>query len=374
MNKINHFKNIVVNFIDQHRIWSAAIILFVLLVLFIAKPAPPKPVLIEKVKKADLVQSLSITGTVAAEKSVDLSFQIAGKLAWLGVKKGDYTEAYQTIAVLDQRSAQKTLEKTLLDYSLQRSTFDETLEDNQNRTPQEALNNEMKRILERNQWNLEKAVNSVELQDLVKQQSVLTSPIAGIVTRTDARVAGVNITGGTVFTVTDPGSLKFIMEVDEADIAKVKEGQKVLVNLDPYPDKNLELLLDSIDFVTHSTSTGGNAYNVEAKMPTNTAYQYRVGMNGNAQIIIARKDNVLIIPLSSIVNDDKVIVKTKGDLRRKKIKIGLANDTSAQVLSGLEEGDEVALEPSSVTLDTNAGPRIPFIGRFLRPPGARIGR
>src|SRR3989344_9462362 len=345
MNKINHFKNTIINFADQHMIWSAAIILFVLLVLFIARPAPPKPVLIEKVKKADLVQSISITGTVAAEKSVDLSFQIAGKLAWLGVKKGDYTEAYQTIAVLDQRSAQKTLEKTLLDYSLQRSTFDETLEDNQNRTPQEALNNEMKRILEANQWNLEKAVNSVELQDLVKQQSVLTSPISGILTRADVRVAGVNITGATVFTVTDPLSLKFIMEVDEADIAKIKEGQKVLVNLDPYPDKNLELLLDSIDFVTHSTSTGGNAYNVEAKMPTNTDYRYRVGMNGNAQIIIARKDDVLIIPLSSIVNDDKVIVKTKEGLR-KKIKIGRGNDISAQVLTGLEEGDEVVIEPS----------------------------
>src|SRR3989338_5613250 len=116
MNKINHFKNIVINFIDRHRIWSAAIILFVLLVLFIARPAPPKPVLTEKVKKADLVQSISITGAVTAEKSVDLSFQMAGKLAWLGVKKGDYAEAYQTIAVLDQRQVAKTLEKTLLDY------------------------------------------------------------------------------------------------------------------------------------------------------------------------------------------------------------------------------------------------------------------
>ncbi|MBI4092105.1 MAG: efflux RND transporter periplasmic adaptor subunit [Candidatus Levybacteria bacterium] len=374
MNKINHFKNTVINFIDRHRIWSSAIILFVLFMLFIASPAPPKPVLTEKVKKGDLVQSISITGTVTAEKSVDLSFQIAGKLAWLGVRKGDYVDTYQAIAVLDQRSAQKTLEKTLLDYSLARSTFDETLEDNQNRTPQEALNNEVKRILERNQWNLEKAVNSVELQDLVKQQSVLTSPIAGIVTRADVRVAGVNITGETVFTVTDPESLKFTMEVDEADISKVKENQKVVLTLDPFPDKNLELLLDSIDFVTHSTSTGGNAYNVEAKMPPNTDYQYRVGMNGNAQIIIARKDNVLIIPLSSIVNDDKVIVKTKADFRRKTIKIGLANDISAQVSSGLEEGDEVVIEPSSVTLDTNAGSRFPSIGRFLRIPGARFGR
>ncbi len=372
MKRINHFKSMVLNFTDKHRIWSAAIILAVLLVLFIFKPAPPKPIPTQKVVKADLVQSISITGTVDAEKSADLSFLVGGKLAWLGVKKGDYVEAYQTIAVLDQRSVQKTLEKTLLDYSLQRSTFDETLEDNQNRTPEQALNNDMKRILERNQWNLEKAVNSVELQDLVKQQSVLTSPISGIVTRADVSVAGLNISGSTIFTVTDPSTLRFTMEVDEADIAKIKEGQKVEVNLDPYPDKKIGLSIDSIDFVTHSTSTGGNAYDVNAIFSENSDYQYRVGMNGNAEIIIARKDNVLIIPLSSIVDNDKVIVKTKKGFEKRAIKIGLENDVSAQVLSGLEENDEVALEPSSVNLNiNNQGLRIPFLGRFLRPPGAR---
>lgn len=374
MSKINHFKNTILNFADKHRIWSAAIILFVSLVLFIARPAPPKPIPTQKVIKGDLVQSISITGTVTAENSVDLSFQMGGKLAWLGVKKGDYVEAYETIAVLDQRSVAKTLEKTLLDYTLARSTFDETLEDNENRTPQQALNNEMKRILERNQWNLEKAVNSVELQDLVKQQSVLTAPIAGIVTRADVSVAGVNITGSTTFTVTDPAFLKFVMEVDEADISRIKEGQKVEVNLDPFPDKKIELAVDGIDFVTHSTSTGGNAYDIEAGLPENIDYRYRVGMNGNAEIILARKSNVLIIPLSSIVDDNKVIVKTKKELIRKTIKIGLENEVNAEVISGLDEGNEVVIEPTSVSPNGNSGLRIPFIGRFLRPPGARLGR
>lgn len=349
MNRVNHLKNIIFDFTDKHRILSAAIILAVLLVLFIFRPAPPKPIPTQKVTKGDLVQSISITGTIAAQRDVDLSFQTGGKLVWLGIKKGDYVEAYQTVALLDQRQVAKTLEKTLLDYSLARSTFDETAEDNQNRTPQEALNNEMKRILERNQWNLEKAVNSVELQDLVIQQSVLTTPIAGIVTRADVKTSGVNVTGTTTFTVTDPGSLIFNMEVDEADIARIKEEQKIKVFFNSFPDEEIVLSVAGIDFVTHTTSTGGNAYDVEAKMPENTNYQYRVGMGGNAEIIINEKKNVIVIPLSSVIDGKSVFIKTEfGSFEKRTVKLGLQNDTSAEIVSGLSEGDEVALEPSTV--------------------------
>ena len=94
---------------------------------------------------------------------------------------------------MDERTVQKNLEIALIDYSKQRLTFDQTLEKNQNRTPAEALNIDMKRILENNQFDLDKAIKSVELSDLAKQDSVLTTPISGIVTRSDVETAGVNI-------------------------------------------------------------------------------------------------------------------------------------------------------------------------------------
>lgn len=371
MNKIEGLKNKIIDFVNKHRIWSAAIILFVLLVLFIFRPSPPKPVSTEKVSKGNLVQSIAITGTVGAKISVDLSFLAGGKLTYLGAQKGDYVGAYQTIAVLDQRTAQKNLEKALLDYNLQRSTFDQTLEDNQNRTPNEALNNEMKRILEQNQWNLEKAVNSVELQDLVKQQLILTTPIAGIVTRADIKSAGVNVGGATLFTVTDPNLLEFKMEVDEADITRIRDGQEVEITLDPYPETKLKLKVDRIDFITHTTSTGGNAYDVIADIPDNPDYKYRVGMNGNADIVTGRKNNALIIPLSSIVDEDRVLVKIPRGFVKRTVKLGLQTDTSAEVVSGLSLGEEVASEPSIVP--QQLGIRIPFLRRLLG-PAMRAGR
>ena len=174
----------------------------------------------------------------------------------------------------------------------------------------------------------------MELQDLAKQQSVLSSPISEIVTKADAKNAGVTaIAGTTGFTVTDPSSLVFRMEVDEADIAKVQEGQQVKVNLDSFPDQTLNLTVQSIDFVTHTTSTGGNAYDVKAAITDPKNLNLRVGMNGNAEIILLKKQNVLVIPLVSIVEDNKVYVKTQKGFLKKTVKLGLQNDTSTDVVS-----------------------------------------
>lgn len=362
--KLTGIKNKFLGNILKHKKITALAVVILLIVLFFLRPKPSSPISTETAKKSNIVLAISITGTVSAEKSVDLSFLNSGKLVFLGVKKGDTVEQYQTIAALDQRSILKTLQDKLIDYSKQRNTFDQFRLDQQSTKPEDAVNDRLKRLLQNNQYDLNKSIISVELQDLVRQNSIIVSPIAGIVTRADVKSEGVNITSSTTFTITDPNELTFKMEVDEADISKVKEGQKVKVSLDSYPDKTLDLTVESIDFVTHITSTGGNAYDVKAKIDNNADYKYRVGMNGNAQIILAEKDNATNIPISSIVEGNKVFVKTSRGFEKRQLKIGLQNDTSAEVVSGLSEGDVVALEPSEIK--QNSRPNIPFLGRFIR--------
>jgi hypothetical protein len=209
------------------------------------------------------------------------------------------------------------------------------------------LSLQLKRILQDNQFDLNKAVYSVELQDLVKQQSVLTTPIGGIVTRADALTTGGNITPATTFTVTDPDSLGFKIEVDEADIGQIKIGQNVNVSLDAFPNDNLKLKISRIDFVSHVTSSGGNAFYVETTLPEQN--NYRVGMSGNADIVIDSRNNVLSIQSSDIFDNNYVYVKTTKGFTKRKLNLGLQSDTQAQVLSGLSEGDTVAIDPTSVT-------------------------
>lgn len=329
---------------NHKRISGALLIIGIAALIFWPRPKPS--ILTQTLSKKQFIQSISVSGSVVAKKTVNLTFPISGRLAYVGVKKGDIVTAGQVLASIDQQTAQKNLQATLIAYSLQRNTFDQKQSDNQNRTPQEALNDDMKRILQNNQYNLDQAVNSVELQDLAKKQAVLWTPISGIVTRADTELAGPDaVAGSTTFTVTDPSSLAFDADVDQSDIGKVSQDLPVHIVFDAYTDATLSEQVSRIDFISHTTTNGGNAFTVETPLPTNTDNKYRVGMNANADIILSQKENVLSIPLSSVVNDHFVYVKADKGFKKTNIKLGMQNDTDAEVLSGLSEGDVIALDP-----------------------------
>lgn len=347
MGRIKNFISKIWKTALKHKKISIATLIILLIVAVIAWPKNSKPVLTETAEMQNVVKTVSVTGNVDAQTFVNLTFQMGGTLTYLGVKAGDSVKAYQTIATLDQRTVQKNMQIALANYSEERNTF-ETNQTNTNPNNLDAdnLSLQLKRILQDNQFDLNKAVYSVELQDLVRQQSILSTPIAGIVTRADALTTGLNVTPATTFTITDPSSLGFKMEVDEADIGQIKVGQTVNVSLDSFPNDNLKLKVSKIDFVSHLTSSGGNAFYVETTLPEQN--NYRVGMSGNADIIIDSRNNVLSIQSSDIFDNNYVYVKTAKGFEKRQLSLGLQSDTQAQVLSGLSVGDVVAIDPTSV--------------------------
>jgi HlyD family secretion protein len=340
---IEHLKKLKVFKKHKRRLLFIIIPLIVLAVIF--WPRPQKPIETQIVKKESIEEVISATGTIFSETSVDLKFLTGGKLVYLGAKKGDMVKAGQVIGILDQRTVQKNLETELRDYSQQRNTFDETLEDNQNRTIEQALNNDMKRILQNNQYDLEKAVISVELQDLAKQQAVLTSPTDGIVTSADVTTAGINVSATTSFTVADPETMIFKIDIDEADIGKIVAGQKVKVTLDAYPEETIIMDIGDIDFASHATSVGGNAYTVQSQLPLNKETKFRVGMSGDAEITVAKSTHAMTVSLASLTDDSSVYVKKGKTFEKRKVKTGIQSDTEIEIRNGLQEGEEVALQP-----------------------------
>jgi len=336
------------NIFKKHKKIYFTIFVLLIILVIIFRPTQSKQIEVQKVKKGEITESISASGTITSQTSVDLNFLTSGKLVYLGAKKGDYVKEYQTIAVLDQRTLQKNLETALRDYSLQRNTFDNTQNDNANRTPNQALNDAMKRILQDNQYDLEKTILSVELQQLTKENSILTSPIAGIVTKADISTTGMNISALTTFTIADPNNLIFKIDVDEADIRKIHIGKKIALILDSYPDETVSLQITTIDFSSHTSSSGGNVYTVEAMMPENIDTKYRIGMTGDADIIVDQKKDALIISIASVDDSDNIYVKKADTYIRTKIKTGIKSDTEIEVTSGLKEGNEVALQPDEV--------------------------
>lgn len=299
------------------------------------------------VTKQNFSKSLSSSGKTKAEKSVDLKFQASGKLAWVGVKEGASVSAYQAIAGLDAREVQKNLEKALRDYSNERNDFDEagqiTYGIRKTDATNNLLNDTVKRILEKNQWDLEKSVLDVELKHMALEFSTLITPISGIVTHIDTPVSGVNITPATsVFSIADPQSLVFEANVDETDVGSLSVGQKATITLDAFPDATYSGVISYISYISEQSSGGATVF------PVKIAFEHpenlRIGLNGDITIVTNHEDDVLTVPTEALREEKGetfVYKKTKGTYEKTKIQTGLKNEDDVIVTAGLSQGDEV---------------------------------
>lgn len=298
-----------------------------------------------KVKKEDIIQAVSASGEVESQEQVTLQFQTSGKLVWVGVKEGDQVNKWQAIASLDKRELEQDLKKDLNDYMNERWDFEQTYEDYDKSGLSEEqwlVTDAIKRILQKAQFDLNNAVIDVEIADLAIKLATIVTPIDGIVTNIDSPVAGVNITPATArFTIANPGNMKFVANVDESDIGKVVIGQKGLVSLDAYPDEIFEGEVTKIAFAAITTRGGGTAFPVDITLPENIDQCFKVGMNGDAELIIAEKSEVLIVPpeaISTKKGETYLQVIEGRSVKEIKVEKGLESDTQVEIISGVSEG------------------------------------
>lgn len=124
---------------------------------------------------------------------------------------------------------------------------------------------------------------------------------------------------------------KFIIEmlVDEVDIVKVIKGQQVLLNLDAYKG---QVFTATVTKIVPKKDERNQTFKVEAVFDTQPKVLYP-GLSGEANIVIAKRDHVLTIPLDYLIDDGKV--KTADGLVS--IKTGMRNMEYVEILSGITE-------------------------------------
>lgn len=302
-----------------------------------------------KVQQTSLADTLELSGKIEAESYANLRFPAGGLITYLGAKEGDVVKKYQTLASVDTRQTQKILEQKLNAYAIQRGTFDQTIDDNDNSIPDGDLGRELKRLLEKNQYQLENTVKDVEYQELSLRLSRLTSPIAGILVSSPFSVSGVNALATDVWTVVDPTSLQFVADLDEIDLKRVHEGQKVEISIDAYPDANITSTIASISYSPKET-TSGTTYEVKMKLPQDKVSQLRMGLNGTAKIILEEKNNVRTLPTQAVTYKGgkvEVLVKSGQGYTPKNIEVGVDTGSSLEIVNGLSVGDVVYVKQSN---------------------------
>jgi len=210
------------------------------------------------------------------------------------------------------------------------------------------------------QLQVEQAQLSLEQAQHQLEGTVLTTPHDGTITLVAVR-EGELTAGQPAFILTDLSQFHIEVTVDEIDIGPVAEGQNVTVTLDALPGETLTGHVDQIAD-TAQLDSGVVTYKVTIRLDP-TGIPLRVGMTANVDIETERRDKVLLVPNRFVRLDrntgqafvDRALVDQVQPIE---IQIGLRDETSSEVLAGLEEGDTVVLirESSREQLRSMMGP------------------
>jgi hypothetical protein len=140
------------------------------------------------------------------------------------------------------------------------------------------------------------------------------------------------------------------MNLDEVDRGRLQLGQKVRVRVDAVPEAEFDAELDWISPIAslQFRSAGSTEKNFPARATlSRTDDRLRPGMSATGEIVIEKLTNVLLIPArASFVHRGKpaVWVQQGEKFQIREIEVGRRNDADIVVVSGLTEGEVVALE------------------------------
>jgi len=290
------------------------------------------------VTKGNVSVSISFDGKSVIDRR-DLSFEIAGIVRGISVKEGDTVKQWQTVAYLDTREAQKNLENEMRTYLAQRNDFEETVQvtypsDN-------PINDTIKRILEKNQWDLEKSVADYELKNIALQKSYLSSPINGVVAAVNLKPGEFAATTKVAVTVVDKDSLVFESFVEDVDAIKIKPEQTARISFEALPDEYFDGVVTFVSPVATIDENDLSLYKVVISFSDADMSTILDGMAGEVEIISKEVNDVIKIPNTTVKREDgKSVVYIKSDdgNMRQEVELGFTNGKEVEVISGLSVG------------------------------------
>lgn len=342
----------------------------------------------QKIENGDIMESITASGTINPLSTVSVGSQASGRIAEIYVDYNSVVKKGQLLALIDQENAKATVQQR--EAALEIAKAQVNVEENNIKYYKKALNRISKlnaskysteKDLEAAERDYDNAVAQLTLEQAqVKQaQASLNSaqtelsyteikaPVDGIVISKAVEVGqtvAASFETPELFSVAeDLTKMQIEASVVEADIAKVKEGQKVRFTVDSYAD---DYFYGTVTQVRNEATTTSNVvtYTVVIGID-NTNMKLKPGMTANVEIITAEEKDVMLVPNQALrfyiddsdnakrYKDRGVWIIKNGHPERVTVKIGVSDDDNTQILeSTLKIGDEIIVSKELSAADT----------------------
>lgn len=330
------------------KIWVTALLILIGVGSYYLYPKPKaEPIETIEVKTGGVKSIISSSGTLEGTDSANLRFKISGKLNQITVKPGERVKKGQLIASLDTQDMQIDLQQAQNTFIAKEATakrVEDDVKDNENDE-----NFTQKETRKAAQTARDNAYDDIKAAQRAFQDANIYAPLSGIVTKADPNPGQIISATDTIAQIVDESEYVFEAEIDESDLGRIKLGQNADVTLNSYPDQVFKATVSKIAPTTETTDSGATVVIVKLALGK-PEINFVAGLNGQADIILEKVNNVLVIPIDALMDNDEVYIK-KGDSYEKiKPEIGLRSDTDVEVKSGLNVNDLVVTNPNAVEI------------------------
>lgn len=383
-----------------------------------------KEIEVAQVQEITIVETVSATGKIQPESEIKISSEVSGEIIELPIKEGDVVKKGQllvrvnpdlytsglnrsmaslsnTKAGLSQAEAQ--LKESEANYKRNKSLFDKGVISKAEWDRIVATFESAKAARDAAFYGVKSASATVtEAQENLGRTTIF-APVDGTISKLDAelgeRVVGTQQMAGTeILRVANLNNMEVEVDVNENDIVKITIGDSANIEVDAYLRKEFKGIVTSISNSASDAISADQVTNFKVKVRIlKESYQdliegkpenfspFRPGMTATVDIITKRKENVLAVPISSVViksdtaavvlpevkDEDKkstvvtststkklecVFVKEGGKAKIRIIKTGIQDDTNIEVIEGLKKGETIIVGPYTVvTKELNSG-------------------
>lgn len=187
-------------------------------------------------------------------------------------------------------------------------------------------------------------------EDVYKPAPII-APLSGFIIKRSMEPGQFFNTSENVLVMAD--KLIVQAQVDETDIGQIKLGQKAIIILDAYPDKRISAFVEHIAYESETTNNV-TVYKVNI-LPISVPAYFRSGMSATTNFSLSERQNALILPLSAVKKKGKrsfAFVQKDGKVSAIKIEAGLEDNDNVEIISGLNENDEVVIPTAKILQET----------------------
>jgi HlyD family secretion protein/macrolide-specific efflux system membrane fusion protein len=319
-------------------------------------------------QRAPLAVEVVDVGKVEAFEQVDIQSKVAGRVAEVLVQEGQHVEVGQLLLLLDQRDFRRVVarETAALAASQARAGFSQRGLERKTALAGEGLSTRLElEQAEREARLAEIDIDSARVALTVANDRLrdtrIVAPAAGTVIRRKIEPGEMVVPGvesvfekRALLTIANLSRLIVKVELNQVDMSKVRVGQRVTATFDGLAGETFPARVTEVSPASNRPPGKDlDVFPIKAELDKPDP-RVKPGMVSDVRIHVDEKPNVIAVPIEALRREAgktfvKRVVERGEEMRTEQVEVvlGTQNDRSAEIVSGLSDGDKVLLDPPS---------------------------